>query len=489
MTDLLAVCPTCGEVHQENAALKAALTASARREGALKAKLEKHEKAGPLMDEIGQVFDHWLEVCRTDGRGKKPKLDTKRIVVIRARLRDDWSVDDLKRAIDGWATDDWQMGRDRKTKGATRLSMVERLLADSGSVEAGLALADQLASGDTPSKPASRAAFPDRPVDPGSAVRRVLVALEARNLKIVNRAGGWEAQCPAHDDRTPSLGVDPAADSVLVRCRRGCAIEEITHALGLEMGALFDTWVDECDRPMPRALHRTNGKMPDKPQEDPLPSAEDLAAWHRALLENAAALKWLFARRRWSRPTLERFQVGLNGGRLIFPVRGADGRLLTIARYKPQPKDGESKMLGLTGRRRRPFPAPEVIDGDPLWLVEGEPDVLSAFEMGLGAVAIPGVEWAKGDRLAALPRSLAGHTVVVCLDCDDPGRECAARVAAALTGGGVDTVIVDLALGRSDGYDVGDVLVEHGPVGGADIMRDLFASATGPQQLGIGAAA
>lgn len=488
MTEMLTACPTCAEINEDVAALYAQLTAAAKRETALRNKLAQEMKTGPLMNEISEVFDHWLVVCRPNAK-RLAKLDAKRIGAVRARLKDPWTVDELKRSIDGWATDGWTMGRDRKTKGATRLSMVERLMADSGMVEAGLALADQRASGDTSPKAASRAAFADRPTDPGSAVRRVLAALEVRNLKIVNRAGGWEAQCPAHDDRTPSLGVDPAADSVLVRCRRGCSIEEITDALGLEMGALFDTWVDERDRPMPRALHRTNGKMPDKPQQDPLPSDDDLAAWHRALLENAAALKWLFARRRWSRPTLERFQIGLNGGRLIFPVRDADGGLLTIARYKPQPKDGEAKMLGLTLRGRYLFPAPETVDGDPLWLVEGEPDKVSAFEMGLGAVAIPGVEWAKGDRLAALPGRLAGHTVVVCLDCDDPGRECTARVAAALTAGGVETVVVDLALGRTDGYDVGDVLVEHGPARGADIMRDLVASATGPQQLGIGAAA
>lgn len=489
MTEMLTACPTCAEIHEDVAALQAQLTAAAKRETALRTKLAQEMKTGPLMNEISEVFDHWLAVCRPNAK-RLPKLDAKRIGVIRARLRDPWTVDELKRSIDGWATDDWTMGRDKRTKGATRLSMVERLLADSGMVEAGLALADQPASGDTPVKAKPRPVA-DRPVDRGGAVRRVLSALEARNLKIVNRPGGWEVQCPAHDDRTPSLGVDQGDEGVLLCCQRGCTVDDIAHALNLEVAALFDRWVDDRDRPMPmpRALHRTNGKMPDKPQPDPLPSDDDLAAWHRALLDNAAALNWLFAQRRWSRPTLERFQIGLQGGRLIFPVRDAAGRLLTVVRYKPQPKDGEPKMLGLTGRGRHLFRAAEPFGHGPVWLVEGEPDVLSAVEMGLQAVAIPGVEWAKGDRLAGLSERMKDYRVVVCLDCDDPGRECTVRVAAALTGTGVDTVVVDLALGRSDGYDVGDVLVEHGPVRGADVMRDLFASATGPQQLGIGAAA
>jgi putative DNA primase/helicase len=43
---------------------------------------------------------------------------------------------------------------------------------------------------------------------------------------------GWEACCPAHEDRTPSLSIGDAPDGkVLVRCHAGCSQEEVIAAL------------------------------------------------------------------------------------------------------------------------------------------------------------------------------------------------------------------------------------------------------------------
>ena len=53
-------------------------------------------------------------------------------------------------------------------------------------------------------------------------------------------AGRWQALCPAHDDRRPSLSIKEAEDGrVLLKCWTGCGAAEIVSALGLSLADLF----------------------------------------------------------------------------------------------------------------------------------------------------------------------------------------------------------------------------------------------------------
>ncbi len=52
--------------------------------------------------------------------------------------------------------------------------------------------------------------------------------------------GKWQALCPAHDDRRPSLSIKEADDGrVLLKCWTGCGAAEIVSALGLSLADLF----------------------------------------------------------------------------------------------------------------------------------------------------------------------------------------------------------------------------------------------------------
>lgn len=52
--------------------------------------------------------------------------------------------------------------------------------------------------------------------------------------------GQWSAQCPAHEDRGPSLSVRQTPDgSALIHCFGGCSVGDIVAALGLQLGDLF----------------------------------------------------------------------------------------------------------------------------------------------------------------------------------------------------------------------------------------------------------
>ncbi len=49
----------------------------------------------------------------------------------------------------------------------------------------------------------------------------------------------YTALCPAHDDRNPSLSVTEKDGKILLHCHRGCTPEEIVNAMGLTMKDLF----------------------------------------------------------------------------------------------------------------------------------------------------------------------------------------------------------------------------------------------------------
>lgn len=62
------------------------------------------------------------------------------------------------------------------------------------------------------------------------------------------RTDAWQACCPAHDDRSPSLSIRLAEDGkLLLKCWSGCGAADIVAAIGLELTDLFprrerDTW-------------------------------------------------------------------------------------------------------------------------------------------------------------------------------------------------------------------------------------------------------
>lgn len=61
-------------------------------------------------------------------------------------------------------------------------------------------------------------------------------------LEFVRQLGEnrWEARCPAHDDRDPSLSITENADGrVLVKCFAGCGALDVITAVGLPWSALF----------------------------------------------------------------------------------------------------------------------------------------------------------------------------------------------------------------------------------------------------------
>ncbi|MFL1551684.1 virulence-associated protein E [Pseudomonas sp. D47] len=71
----------------------------------------------------------------------------------------------------------------------------------------------------------------------------------------INGKGRWKACCPAHADKSPSLGITETSDgTVLLKCWVGCSALDITQAIGLELRDLFPGEKRERRGPSPAAV-------------------------------------------------------------------------------------------------------------------------------------------------------------------------------------------------------------------------------------------
>ncbi|MFA1704694.1 AAA family ATPase, partial [Mycobacterium intracellulare] len=74
-----------------------------------------------------------------------------------------------------------------------------------------------------------------------SAYARLGDALRDNGYTVNDTGTHAEAQCPAHDDRKPSLALTEAPGKVLVYCHAGCDTNDVLAALNLTQADLFDT--------------------------------------------------------------------------------------------------------------------------------------------------------------------------------------------------------------------------------------------------------
>lgn len=229
-----------------------------------------------------------------------------------------------------------------------------------------------------------------------SPLEQVLERLD----RVKRGGGGFVARCPAHEDRNPSLSVSEGQDGrVLVRCHRGCTVEAIVAAVGLELADLFprDTSTD------------------------------------RRIVETYD-------------------YVDETGTNLFQAVRFAPK---AFAQRRP---DGSGWTWKLGDTRRVLYRLPQVLStaraGGTVFVVEGEKDVHALERLGLVATcnAMGAGKW-RPDYA----ESLRGTSRVVILPDDDaPGREHAEQVARSLAGLVDDVRVVELRPRSESGADVHD---------------------------------
>lgn len=234
------------------------------------------------------------------------------------------------------------------------------------------------------------------------ALSRVTEALEQHGCTVRGRS----AQCPAHEDRAPSLSLGQRKDGngVVLNCHAGCATEDVVAALRLTLADLFDEPREKRERPQVVAEY---------------PYCDE-------------------------------------HGQVLYLVRrlepGDRGERKTFRQFRP---DGTS---GIKGIRRVLYRLPEVVAtakaGGTVLVVEGEKDVDNLRKRtGVTAtcnVGGVGMGW-RDDYTASLQ---GASEVVVIADRDKPGRKHAATVAESVRRAGVPVRVLEPA----EGKDISDHL-------------------------------
>jgi len=290
------------------------------------------------------------------------------------------------------------------------------------------------------------------------AVERLVDALDAAECRPRRSGQGWLSLCPAHDDASPSLSIREGDDArALVHCFAGCTAGAVMAAVGLDIGALFDRRQEE---PAPRP--RPSAAAPPAP----LPNAAALRGFEQRLHGSTEALELARRSKGWTPSVLAGLDIGWDGQRFTLPIRDERGELVNVSRYLP---GGRPKMLAVPGRPRNLFPAPESIrealgvdtNGADVYVVEGEPDAVSAMACGLLAVAVPG---SQGWRTGWAAR-FAGMNVRVLTDHDESGQLLAEQLCVDLPPHvqSLRRLSWPSVLGREppSGFDLGDWLLER----------------------------
>ncbi len=207
-------------------------------------------------------------------------------------------------------------------------------------------------------------------------------------------ASGFEARCPAHDDRHASLSVARGEDGrVLLHCHAGCSPSEVCGAIGIGMKDLFLQPESDGKRTPGRITHTYD---------------------------------YLDA-----------------GGQLLYQVVRYEPK--AFRQRRPDPESPSRWKWSLNGTPRVLYRLPELLAADPgqwVFIVEGEKDADRLWDLGLIATTCPqgAGKWAKLSEDSALH----GRRVAIVPDRDKPGRAHADDVAKRLTGRAAEVRIVEL---------------------------------------------
>jgi len=216
---------------------------------------------------------------------------------------------------------------------------------------------------------------------------------------------GWQACCPAHEDRKASLSVSLAEDRILIHCHAGCETAAILEKLDLKPKDLFLN-------PLPKTV-KTG-----KPE------------------------------------VVATYDYRDEAGKILFQT----------VRFQPkdfrqrQPGPGGAWSWTLKGVKLVPYRLPEILKELSVFIVEGEKDVANLVAIGIPATCNP---MGAGKWRDEWGPYFEGKEVAIIPDNDEPGRKHALDVARKLHSHAKSVKIV--AIPETGGVkDVSDWLARGG---------------------------
>lgn len=239
-------------------------------------------------------------------------------------------------------------------------------------------------------------------------------------------AGGYVAQCPAHNDRNPSLSISETDEGkILVHCHAGCENADVISAL--KNRQLWPERVKETHKPFARQKERVK--------------------------------KTIVSQYDYADPQT---------GEVVMQVVRYEPK--DFRQRRPKPEGGWDWSVPASHRILYNLPA-VAASNKLVCIVEGEKDVEALSKIGIVATCNPGGAGKWQDNYS---KSLAGRDVCILPDNDEPGRKHADIVAKALHGVAKSIRIVELPnLGEKQ--DVSDWIAAGGD---RDTLGGLYRAAS-----------
>ena len=254
-----------------------------------------------------------------------------------------------------------------------------------------------------------------------TTLQAILFKLQAKKV-----GTNWQAKCPAHEDKSPSLSISRGDDGrILLFCHTGCAFDAIVNSLGYETTDLFPSKTVE-------------------PKYE-IDQTYDYRDEQGALLFQAVRKK------------------------LVNPLECPDAKSKSFTQRVP---NGNGWSYSLKDVRRVLYRLPELVDAGvtaTVFIAEGEKDVERLRALGLVATCNP---MGAGKWRHEYTKQLEGQSEVVILaDNDKPGIEHANFVASTLKGL-AKSVRVLMLPGLPDRGDVSDWLDAGNDVEALCVLAD-----------------
>jgi hypothetical protein len=285
--------------------------------------------------------------------------------------------------------------------------------------------------------------------------------------------------------RNPACGVHGDFVTFYMRVR-GLTFPEAVNELARRVG------VPEADFPQHRpeidgaaARLRNNALLanwtpgahaateaPSAPPADPVIDEAIVEAMHERLLNSPNELAWLNERRGISGATVCAFKIGHDGQRYYIPIRNAAGACVNIRRYKANARRASEKMIswreGFGSARLFPIEALRETIHEPLFLFEGEMDLLLAYQHALHAITTTGGAGTWKNEWNELFRD---RTVYICYDNDTAGASGSHNIARQLLPIAREVRVVVWPYREPEGFDLTDYL--HGNGQTVDDLMEL----------------
>ena len=250
---------------------------------------------------------------------------------------------------------------------------------------------------------------------------------------------GFQACCPAHDDKTPSLSIAEAEDGrVLVKCHAGCKTEDIISTAGVSFADLAPRRYASADEALAVLSQR-------------LGRASKIWDYQDASGELVGKVV------RWDKP---------------------DGK----KQIRPLSRHPDGWVIGGMPEPRPLFRLPELAEASVVYVVEGEKAAGAACFIGLTATTS-----AHGSNGAEQTdwTPLAGKSVVILPDNDPSGQKYAQTVGAILRNLSppAEVRIIDLP-DLPEGGDIADLAAKHAPEKLRELVEKLVAATPPAEGLG-----